>query len=116
MTRRLSFEQFYQKTISELGYRISERKPLKYRVARCIQRIYKDERSTDVSWYDAELLAPLMQLSYNGGFVVDINYRTQSGIKETITVLKAYPDGGMTVRKIQRTLPHHPMKLRSHSK
>jgi hypothetical protein len=116
MTHRLTFEEFYQKTIRELGYRISERQPLNYRVARCIQRIYKDERSTDVSWHDAELLAPIMQLSYNAGFTVDINYRTQSGIKETITVLKAYPDGGMTVKKILRTLPHHSMKLRSHAK
>ena len=115
MPSRLSFEKFYQKTITELGYRISPRMPLKYRVARCLQRIYRDERSTDVSWSDAEMLASLLQLSYNAGCLVDINYRTRRGIKETTTVLKAYPDGGMTVRKIHRTLPHHPMKLRSHS-
>lgn len=116
MTCRLTFEQFNQKTISELGYRISERMPLKYRVARCIQRIYKDEMNRDVSWKDAEMLAPLMQLSYNAGFEVDIEYRTRRGIKETITVLRAFPDGGMIIKKYVRTLPNHPMKLRSHSK
>jgi hypothetical protein len=116
MTRNLTFEEFYQKTISELGYRISERQPLNYRVARCIQRIYKDERSTDVSWNDAEMLAPLLQLSYNAGFPIDINYSEHSGNKKITTILRAYPDGGMTVKKVVDTLPSHSMTLRSHSK
>jgi hypothetical protein len=115
MSSRL--EAFYDKTITELGYRISPRLPLKYRITRLLQRIYDDERNENLSFSDAELMANLLQLSFNMGCETSLEYytRIRGQPKVCITRLRGYPDGGVSIGHREKTVRHHPMILRSHA-
>jgi len=113
MTERL--EAFYAKTVAELNYRISPRQPLEYRIARCIQRVYRDERDEDLSLSDARLMGQLLHLSFTIGFETSMEYTTKVRARPAvrITRLRGYTDGGVSIRHFIRTIPHHPMRLRT---
>ena len=105
--------------MEESGYRISPRKPLTYRVARFLQRMYKDTRGKTLSDNCASVLASMLPLSVNMGFMSNLEfYKPIEGVphKRVVTRLRAYPDGGVSVVSYIETLPHHPMRLRSHAR
>ncbi len=114
MSSRL--EAFYAKTVQDLGYRISPRLPLRYRLARCIQRIYDDERGEDLTFSEAEMMARMLQFSFLLGSESCTEYHTRvRGSRSPqirITRIRGYPDGGVSIKHWKKILPHHPMCLR----
>lgn len=110
-------QEFYDRTIEHHGYRISPRMPLKYRVARSIQRMFMDERGQNITMGVATTLTGLVELSLNIGGMTCCEYYSAvrgSPHKRLVTRLKGYPDGGVSIFHYEETLPHHPMILRSH--
>lgn len=108
-------EAFYERTIAELGYRISPRLPLKYRLARLIQRIFDDERPEKLSLAEATMMGQLAQVSMNTGCHTETVYAGRVRGQPTqalITRLRGYPDGGVSIRHWKKTVRHHPMRLR----
>lgn len=113
------FEHMFEESIEGAGYRISPRAPLRYRVARFLQRMYKDTRGNTLGDTCANVLASMLPLSVNLGFMSNLEfYKPIEGVphKRYVTRLRAYPDGGVSIVEYVETLPHHPMRLRSHAR
>jgi hypothetical protein len=113
------FQHMFEESIEKSGYRISPRMPLKYRVARFLQRMYNDTRGISLGDNCASILASMLPLSVNAGFMSNLEfYKPVEGVphKRHVTRLRAYPNGGVSVAEYVETLPHHPMRLRSHAR
>lgn len=109
-------DAFYEKTVAELGYRISPRLPFEYRLGRLIQRIFDSSRPEKLTLAEATMMGQLCQLSINGGFETETVYADKirgEPPQILLTRLRGYPDGGVSIRRWQKTQPHHPMRLRS---
>ncbi len=113
------FQEMFEQSIEERGYRISPRMPLRYRVARFLQRMFKDSRNMNISMGTAETLAGMLQLSVNMGCPMTMEYYTDINKEEhtrIVTRMKVYPSGGVSFVRYKEVMPHHPMRLRSHAR
>lgn len=113
------FQHMFDLSIEESDYRISPRMPLRYRVARFLQRMFKDSRNMNISMGTAETLAGMLQLSVNMGCPMTMEYYTDiNKVEHTriVTRMRAFPDGGVSFTRYKEVQPHHPMRLRSHAR
>jgi hypothetical protein len=113
------FQQMFDESIEGSGYRISPRMPLRYRVARYLQRMFKEDSNITISLGTAETLGGMLQLSVNIGFPMTAEfYRYLDDEKHTriVTRMRVFPNGGSSIVDYKETLPHHPMRLRSHAR
>lgn len=104
-------QELYDISIAKYGYRISPRMPLRYRLARALQRMYMDTRNRDISMEHCILLTELLNHSLTNRRVACLE--DPSRVRNMphmihITRLKAYPDGGTSIVSYYKpSIPAH---------
>ena len=93
-------QELYDISIAKYGYRISPRMPLKYCLARAIQRMYMDTKNRDITMDHCMILTELLEHSLTTKRITCLEDSVPVRNKpntELVTRLKGYPDGGTSI-------------------